>query len=60
MSKKVWLVKWSKPSKAFKGEKVGDFAMYPTETLATEKYKELKEAGGITDLTICETEACSL
>ena len=60
MSKKVWLVKWSRPSKVFKNERVSDFATCFTEEEAKEKYKELKKTDGITDLAIDETECCSL
>lgn len=58
MSKKVWLVKWYKPSKVFKNEKVGDFAMYPTETQAQELVQKLKAIKDITDITVQETECC--
>lgn len=60
MSKKVWLVKWYKPSKVFKNEKVGDFAMYPTETRAQELVQKLKATKDITDITVQETECCSM
>lgn len=60
MSKKVWLVKWYKPSKVFKNEKVGDFAMYPTETQAQELVQKLKATKDITDITVQETECCSM
>lgn len=60
MSKKVWLVKWYKPSKVFKNEKVGDFAMYPTEAQAQELVQKLKATKDITDITVQETECCSM
>lgn len=60
MSKKVWFVKWNRPSKVFKGEKVGEWETFPTEQLARKRYEEIKRVKGATDLLIDEAETCSL
>ena len=59
MSKKVWLVQWYRPSK-FSNDKIMDFMTCPTETTAQELCKKLKATEGMTDITVQETECCSM
>lgn len=60
MSRKVWFVQWYRPSKVFKDEKVGDFETCSTEEQAKALCKKLKATKGVTDITVQETECCSL
>ena len=60
MSRKVWFVQWYRPSKVFKDEKVGEFETFPTEEQAKALCKKLKATKGVTNITVQETECCSL
>jgi hypothetical protein len=57
---KVWVVKWNEPSKFKLIPKVMNWHTYKTEAEARKAYKEASKIKNATDLTIEETECCSL
>lgn len=57
---KIWLVKWNEPSKFKLMPKVMNWQTYKTEAEARMAYKEASKIKNATDLTIEETECCSL
>lgn len=60
MSKQVWYVKWNRPSKVFKGEKIGEWETFPTEELAKKQFDKVSKMEEATDLEMGETEVCYL
>lgn len=56
MSKRVWYVKWDRPCKVFKGEKIGEWETFPTEELAKKQFDKVSKMKEATGLEMGETE----
>lgn len=58
MSKKVWVVRYYRPGKF--EPKMLEWDTYKTEAEAKKAYEEAKKVEGATELSMFETEVCSL
>lgn len=60
MSKHVFLVTWTRPSKVFKDERVNEFDTFTNKEDAEAWCKRLNRIRGIHDVELQETEITSL